>query len=751
MAITVLRSPQSLTPVHNEMTVVVSSDLSDKLNFNYLFTVVVDGNNVATVRVLPDINGNGTIDLMKYVQPFIGEDLDISDGSIYRPATNTFVEYNFRVQEEFTNSWRYLRIQNSSNTIRFINADGDESFLAENDLFRLIQDPDPTYPDLSDVIFAVDSESSSLVETFTTFTRPTVEDSGFIVKSPREILTMGSTALRLSTNQTAFNGVFSFLDYQNYMMTDFVLNDLTPARLLVNDNVTYDVSEHDRMYFNYAIDDPVLANQLLIQSTIGEFIIQSPNDINLSETGSIYVSPNYLNSIPPNEIVSSTFFNNSYDSVVFVSNLITFPQSKTVDVGVNDFTFLISFNVNQLPTTLLSNGIMSKGNGQNSYGLQFYTDNLADGLQIRGYYRSYFNETFIDAPLLEGVEYTAGLVSKDGVLSLYLNGRLINSEDVRDFSYIPSNEPIQFDGTMGYLSDNVAITPVTTSNAPDIVAYNTRVLADSFTVENLDSLLTFVIDDQLPFTELNTRINWSIHRSQVFDRGLQSSEMRFMGTQLSPSTDRLVHDFRHNKTSPKWTDEITLEDADVSGFTITSPTLDDDLIGGVGSKYTLTVLEDVLSPTSVPYNFKVVKRCDFGDLVTLGYFDKLGSFISFTFDKGQRTNVDIDRIDSISLPSRFNTNTNTFGYNTFDRGQRTVTQRVEESTTVISDYVNNGMSRILSELIQSQSVYQILPNNVLVAVNISTSNYEKLSTTNDGAIRYTITFNQANINQQRSL
>ena len=126
--------------------------------------------------------------------------------------------------------------------------------------------------------------------------------------------------------------------------------------------------------------------------------------------------------------------------------------------------------------------------------------------------------------------------------------------------------------------------------------------------------------------------------------------------------------------------------------------------------------------------------------------DKKGSFVPFTFNKVNRHNKNYNRVDYQQHYGKYAPASNNWGYNTYDRGRKSIDNQITEVYTVISDWVNQSTSNYLMELMESPEVYWVKEDGVTVAINITSNATERKQTINDQVINYTLTFELSNKN-----
>jgi hypothetical protein len=129
--------------------------------------------------------------------------------------------------------------------------------------------------------------------------------------------------------------------------------------------------------------------------------------------------------------------------------------------------------------------------------------------------------------------------------------------------------------------------------------------------------------------------------------------------------------------------------------------------------------------------------------------DKKGSFIPFVFDRVNKENRNISRTNYQQKYGSYAPATQNWGYNSYDRGKKSLDTVVTESYTVNSNWVDQTTSNFLMELYESPQVYWINEDGLTQAINITSTTTERKQTINDQIINYTLTFQLSNKNQSQ--
>jgi len=147
--------------------------------------------------------------------------------------------------------------------------------------------------------------------------------------------------------------------------------------------------------------------------------------------------------------------------------------------------------------------------------------------------------------------------------------------------------------------------------------------------------------------------------------------------------------------------------------------------------------------------FTITNNCSIYDKQQIIFMDKMGSFVSYTFNKVNRETRSINRTDYQQVYGSYAPSTQNWSYNTWDRGRKTLDTIVLEQWTLNSDWVNQKTSDYLMELFESPEVYWLKPNGNLTAINLTVQSVERKQIINEQLINYVLTFELSNKNMQQ--
>jgi len=211
MSISLIQSPDTFTPVYNQMMWVFNSTLVNQQSFRYVVNVLDKNNNIiANLKVAPEPTyGYGYCDISKIISDNVTWDLDVNDNII--SASHSIFEYKINVSEEYLYSWPFTdttfvsggqtRIQGSTGHI-FVTG-SQISVTVDN-----VDAPGQNFTFINGLHSVVDYTSNSLVVD-TGFVSTALNPGNVIFADRSKTVTPGPTY----SGYYGFNGRESFRDF----------------------------------------------------------------------------------------------------------------------------------------------------------------------------------------------------------------------------------------------------------------------------------------------------------------------------------------------------------------------------------------------------------------------------------------------------------------------------------------------------------------------------------------------------------
>lgn len=137
--------------------------------------------------------------------------------------------------------------------------------------------------------------------------------------------------------------------------------------------------------------------------------------------------------------------------------------------------------------------------------------------------------------------------------------------------------------------------------------------------------------------------------------------------------------------------------------------------------------------------FKLDKSCPKYSDVELVFLDPKGSYIPYRFKLKKRETVQMSRSHWGQHYGRYAPASQTWNYNSWDRGKTDLDNQIVERFTLTTDYLSTTNSEYMIKLLGSTEVYYGI-NGVYQAVNLTISEVERKTTINDQLVNYVVTF-----------
>jgi len=177
--------------------------------------------------------------------------------------------------------------------------------------------------------------------------------------------------------------------------------------------------------------------------------------------------------------------------------------------------------------------------------------------------------------------------------------------------------------------------------------------------------------------------------------------------------------------------------------------VDNGWIDDTTTQMELFVNNQSVSQTIDTKTFKISNKCGIYDKMSILFMDKMGSFVPYTFNKVSRETRNISRSNYQENYGRYAPATQNWGYNSWDRGKKSLDTVVTEQYTLNSDWIDQKTSDYLMELFESPEAYWVDTNDNIVAINITVQSVERKKVINEQLINYVLTFELSNKNMSQ--
>lgn len=336
MAITILEEPNILSTIYNEVILVLDSDKKTEDSFEWLVDIKINGVTSSSIRISPNPNGDGVVDLHRHLESAVTSTLDHTNLQTFSTMIESFIKYSVALSESYVVENNYTFSDNSSN-VQF-----NGSFphgLSIGDRVTVQEDSTvPGYIGNSTVTSVIGPNQFVTSETFTSVGTGTAKRTD---GSP-SIFPSGTV---MTGDKFAVNTSLKFLERQSFDFSDFQLETSTPGRWLsslstVKDNTN--ISIDDRFWSNVFHDVTDSSKFLEVISDNGTFRITNPFSTT-SDTNkflNIGIGPwNLINTTDSVSVVSGSLpiiDSNTKRYTVKTINSSFVPTSETINFKINN-------------------------------------------------------------------------------------------------------------------------------------------------------------------------------------------------------------------------------------------------------------------------------------------------------------------------------------------------------------------------------------------------------------------------------
>jgi hypothetical protein len=145
---------------------------------------------------------------------------------------------------------------------------------------------------------------------------------------------------------------------------------------------------------------------------------------------------------------------------------------------------------------------------------------------------------------------------------------------------------------------------------------------------------------------------------------------------------------------------------------------------------------------SQTYKYEINTDCSMYDLFQLIWKDAHGSWNVYPFKYMSTDTTDVDRRSYYKTAG--NWNNDTFGYNTYDRGDKTFFVRSRDKTLLNTGWIYDYENVLIKDLLQSAEVYVQTPDNGIYGCTIDNSSLQFGKAINEQIYQYNLTIVYAN-------
>jgi hypothetical protein len=280
MSVTLIKQPQDLSPVYNQMIISLTGSYQNQPNHNFVSTLFVNGVQVSRLKVPTNPEGYGVFDIHKHIENRISFDFN-PNGVGLSIATNSFATYSMTFAEEFRYEWEFQdNAFITGNFVGFIGMSGSSQPLfnvgATISVNQTTPFTNPSYEGtatITDIQF-VTASNAWMVVTNKSFGASTGPEGGIITLANYQLTTVSSTSS--IDRKFGWNGVYDFVPFIDYDEDDFIPDSATPSKWLSNVPQMWEMFEDDRMWLLAYKDASNQQKDLIVETDKGVYRITSP-------------------------------------------------------------------------------------------------------------------------------------------------------------------------------------------------------------------------------------------------------------------------------------------------------------------------------------------------------------------------------------------------------------------------------------------------------------------------------------------
>lgn len=164
-------------------------------------------------------------------------------------------------------------------------------------------------------------------------------------------------------------------------------------------------------------------------------------------------------------------------------------------------------------------------------------------------------------------------------------------------------------------------------------------------------------------------------------------------------------------------------------------------ISGSVESYFVQVSTNAIARTNRIY-FEINDDCSMYDVMHLMWKDAYGSWLSYPFIYLSRNSTEVER--KTYYQREGNWDNNTFGYDSYGRGQKQYYNRSRDKYLLNSGWLYQYEVPLMKDLMESASVYLQLPDGTLLGCIIEENQIESKKLINDDVIQYTFNVRLSN-------
>lgn len=266
MSVSILLEPQYWQPTYNEIITVLDSTQKTEPKFQFIIDINVNGSFSSKLKVSPNPDGYGVVDLHKHLESSISYDLDRADTKTFKQITNSFCYYDVTLYEEYIVTFSGSVITDNGGNTQIQNSIPHK--LNIGDKIVVSGSTVGAYNGVHTVTSIVSTTSVK-----TNFTYSSNALANYIIQDGRTTIVDSPTVF--SAVKYATNSVLNWVDVPNFNAENTYRLQNNTSKFISNIPLVNTVRLEDEVYINFWNRDTDDGKYLYVVSDNGTYTIEN--------------------------------------------------------------------------------------------------------------------------------------------------------------------------------------------------------------------------------------------------------------------------------------------------------------------------------------------------------------------------------------------------------------------------------------------------------------------------------------------
>jgi hypothetical protein len=290
MSLTLRKIPQELQPTYNQVIIVATSSFQTELNYQLVSDIYCRGQFVTRMKTPVNPEGYVVVDLHKHLENRITFDFLPTATNCY-VATQSFASYSVNFSNEFRHEWGFIdnffSVIGGTSYAGFVSLQtpyfnvGDEVYISQAAGFV-----NPQYNGVHEIIQITQSGLTWSITVDVGFGASTPLNPGTMSYAEYQLTTIPVTSMTIfngtSSSVTAsfperyvFNGVLSFLDFNDWNYDDWDANTTTLGKFFTNVPQNYELDIDSLMFLNMYQNAANEIKEVKVRTNLGTYSLSN--------------------------------------------------------------------------------------------------------------------------------------------------------------------------------------------------------------------------------------------------------------------------------------------------------------------------------------------------------------------------------------------------------------------------------------------------------------------------------------------